>query len=275
MRLGLQLRRGREAEDARVAEDHACAFVLVDADAGGAFVAGAAVAVATRHVRIVVPVHLGTDHPVTLAEDLAVLDNLSGGRVVGLVDTGGLTVEEAAEDLALLRASLGARPVRHRGARWNVPAGLDGHEAPESVHVTPKPAQIRLPLWLTGTAAVSLAHQAPHADPLLATSSEEVDADAPVQPAILGIGGTEASLDRDRDAIVALADAGATHLVLRAADPVAAAPLVSRFLIPEVAMTGFPRVVAEAMLPPAWPGPARYVTGQQFTAGSGAGEGQR
>ena len=69
-------------------------------------------AVVTDYVRIVVPIRLGTDHPVTLAEDIAVLDNLSGGRVVALVDTGDLGPEEAAEDLGLLRASLGARPVK-------------------------------------------------------------------------------------------------------------------------------------------------------------------
>ena len=263
MRIGLELRRGHEPADARIAEAHACALVALDVDPGAAFVAGAAVAVATRHVRIVVPVHLGSDHPVTLAEDLAVLDNLSGGRVVALVDTGTLSVDEAAEDLALLRVSLSARPVRHRGARWQVPAGLEGHEAPESVHVTPKPVQVRLPLWLTGTAAAGLGAAALLDEPVLATTPAEVDAAVPVQPAILAVGGSEATLDADRDAVVALADAGATHLVLRAADPALAAPLVSRYLIPEVAMTGFPRVVAEAMLPPDWPGPARYVTREE------------
>lgn len=260
MRLGLLLRRGSEAGDAASAEAHACAFVMLESDAGAAFVAGAAVAVATRHVRIVVPVHLGSDHPVTLAEDLAVLDNLSNGRVVGLVDTGELTVTQAAEDLALLRMSLSARPVRHHGERWRVPAGLEGHEAPESVHVTPKPVQIALPLWLSGDVAVQLAADHARDLPVLTSSVDGVDAAAPVQPAFLAIDGTEASLDADRDAVVDFADAGATHLVLQAADPTVALARVARFLIPEVAMTDFPRVVAESMLPPGWSGPARYVT---------------
>lgn len=259
MRLGLLLRRGSEADDAASAETHACAFVMLDADPGAAFVAGAAVAVATRHVRIVVPVHLGSDHPVTLAEDLAVLDNLSNGRVVGLVDTGDLTIIQAAEDLALLRMSLSARPVRHHGERWQVPAGLEGHEAPESVHVTPKPVQIDLPLWLSGDVAVQLAADHARDLPVLTASVDGIDAAAPVQPAFLAIGGTEATLEADRVAVVALADAGATHLVLQAADPMVALAEVARYLIPEVAMTDFPRVVAEAMLPPDWPGPARYV----------------
>lgn len=260
MRLGLLMRRGSEAGDAASAEAHACAFVMLDADPGAAFVAGAAVAVATRHVRIVVPVHLGSDHPVTLAEDLAVLDNLSNGRVVGLVDTRELSVTEAAEDLALLRMSLSARPVRHRGERWQVPAGLEGHEAPESVHVTPKPVQIALPLWLSGDVAVKLAAGHARDLPVLTSSVDGVDAAAPVQPALLAIGGTEASRDADREAVVALADAGATHLVLLAPDPTVALVQVARYLIPEVAMTDFPRVVAESMLPPGWSGPARYVT---------------
>jgi alkanesulfonate monooxygenase SsuD/methylene tetrahydromethanopterin reductase-like flavin-dependent oxidoreductase (luciferase family) len=272
MRLGLVLRPGTEADDARVAEQHACALVAVDTDRGGAFPAAAAVAVATRHVRVVVPVHLGTDHPVTLAEDVAVLDNLSGGRVVALVDTGDLDAEAAAEDLALLRASLRARPVRHQGPRWQVPAGIDGHEAPEAVEVTPKPVQVSVPLWLTGAAAPALASTGGVV--LLASGTVAPDATADVQPALLEVGGTEASLDADRDAIVALAAAGATHTLLRAPDPNVAAPLVARFLIPEVGMTGFPRVVAETMLPPEWPGPARYVGGPE-DRGAGLGEGVR
>ena len=260
MRIGLQLRPGREAEDARIAERAACAFVGVDGAVRSPLVAAAAVAVVTDYVRIVVPIRLGTDHPVTLAEDIAVLDNLSGGRVVALVDTGDLGPEEAAEDLGLLRASLGARPVKHRGARWQVPAGIEGHEAPDSIQVTPKPVQISVPLWLTGAVAPGL-HVAGGPLPVLAGSTASVDPDIEVQPAVLAIGGTEATLDADRDAVIALSDAGATHLLLRAADPAAAAPLVARFLIPEVAMTGFPRVVAEAMLPPAWPGLACYVPG--------------
>lgn len=261
MRLGLVLRPGTESDEARVAEQHACALVAVDTDRGGAFPAAAAVAVATRHVRIVVPVHLGADHPVTLAEDVAVLDNLSGGRVVALVDTGDLDQEAAAEDLSLLRASLRARPVRHRGARWQVPAGIEGHEAPDAVEVTPKPVQVSVPLWLTGAAAPVLG--ASSGVVVLADAAVGPDAMADVQPALLEIGGTEATLDADRDAVVALAAAGATHTLLRAPDPTGAAPLVARFLIPEVGMTGFPRVVAETMLPPTWPGPARYVGGPE------------
>ena len=48
MRLGLMLRAGSEAEDARVAEQHACAFVAVDTGPGAAFPAAASVAVAGK-----------------------------------------------------------------------------------------------------------------------------------------------------------------------------------------------------------------------------------
>lgn len=259
MRIGLQLRPGHEREDGRVAERAACAFVGIAGDARSPVVAAAAAVVATDLVRIVVPIRLGADHPVTLAEDVAVLDNLSGGRIVVLVDTGSLSAEEASEDLALFRASLGSRPVQHRGVRWQVPANLEGHEAPDSIQVTPKPVQISIPLWLSSSVAPGV-HVAGGPLPVLATSMAEVDPSVDVQPAVLEVGGTEATLDADRDAVIALADVGATHLLLRVADPSAAAPLVARFLIPEVAMTGFPRVVAEAMLPPIWPGPARYVS---------------
>lgn len=250
MRIGLTLPAGREAEAARLAEAAGLFGVLVEGERPGQeMLAAGEVAATTRSVRIVVRVPLGSEHPVTLAEELAVLDNLAGGRLVVLASSAGLGPGEAAEDLEVLRRSWSARPLRHRGARWAVPAGIQGHAAPATIVVTPPPAQIEVPVWLTGGEAAALAGLT--GLPALAERPADARPDLLVQPAATALTG---DLDDDRATVIAWADAGATHLLVRA-DPVAVAT-IARHLAPEVAMPGFPRVVAESPLPLPWPGTA-------------------
>ncbi len=254
MRIATTTRPGHEADDARAAEDVGAFGVLLDPGDGTGTIAGAAAATTTRATRLIVRVELGREHPVRLAEDIAVLDNISVGRVVALIDTGHLDVEAAREDLDLLVAALTPRPVQHAGARWRVPAGIDGHDAPERVEVTPKPVQVEIPVWLQGEVAAELALD--RGLPRLATTLEEVDGDARVQPGRVTLHGER---EADRDLLARWRDAGATHLVVEVEDPRTQLPEVGRYLIPEVAMPLFPRVVAEAMTPRPWTGPARYV----------------
>lgn len=215
----------------------------------------AEVAALTRDSRVLVRVVLGTENPVTLAEEVAVLDHLSAGRVVVLLDPGALDDEAAAEDLALLRACWSGRPVRHHGARWTVPSGVMGPGMPTAIAVTPVPAQVDVPVWLTRAlpgAGVGL--------PVLATDLAVVRADVQVQPGLVDLTG---DLARDRALVTAWADAGATHLLVRPPLPAgreaAGAPggaffglYVARYLQPEVSMPGFPRIMAEAELPAPW-----------------------
>ena len=250
MRIGLTLPAGREAEAARLAEAAGLFGVLAEGQAPGLeMLAAGEVAATTRSVRIVVRVPLGSEHPVTLAEELAVLDNLAGGRLVLLADSAGLDPDEAAEDLEVLRRSWIARPLRHRGARWAVPAGIAGHAAPAAVMVTPPPAQIEVPVWLTGTVATALAEHS--GLPALVERPADARTDVPVQPAATALTG---DLDDDRAKAITWADAGATHLLVRARPE--AVGTIARHLAPEVAMPGFPRVVAESPLPLPWPGTA-------------------
>ena len=121
-----------------------------------AAVAAAVVAARTRDVRIVVETPLGTEHPTTIAEELSVVDNLSGGRAIALVDTLELSAAAAAEDVSVLRQAWSGRWVSHRGERWNIPAGLHGEGSPRAISVTPYPAQLELPMWLTGRAAAEI-----------------------------------------------------------------------------------------------------------------------
>lgn len=102
---------------------------------------------------LAVEVNVGDRHPFELAEEIAVVDLASGGRLVLVARPAEGTEEEYGEALDLLRTALTARPFRFEGRRWRVPA-----ELPENVHnlethirLMPEPAQVRLEIWGSGT----------------------------------------------------------------------------------------------------------------------------
>lgn len=247
MRLGITLVRGREVDGAVAAEAVGVPFVQVTAAAGTESAVAAAVAVATSTVRVVVGVHVGEEHPVTLAEEIAVLDNLSNGRIGVIAELGSLDADAAAEDVQVLRASWSGRPLAHRGKRWQVPARLPGHAGPDAVMVTPPPAQLDIPLWVAGDAAAAVARSL--ALPVVVSAMADIDAKSPVAPARCVLAG---ELDDDRQTVVDWSRGGATHLLCELAHPDGLDALV-RWLVPEVAMVGFPRVVAASPLPAPWP----------------------
>ena len=159
MRLGLILTERREADMARLAESHGLFGVLAGTgEPRTAITAAVYASTATDFVRVVVNVRLGREHPVTIAEELSVLDNVNNGRTVVLADTAELTPGDAADELAVIREALGNRPISHEGPRWKVPAGLAANAtAPPSIAVTPKPAQLENRIALLKT--LSLANE--------------------------------------------------------------------------------------------------------------------
>ncbi len=247
MRIGVTLPAGREVESAVEAEAVGVPFVHVSSVPGAEAAVSAAVATATSTTRILVGMHLGDENPVTLGEEIAVLDNLSNGRVGVIAEVGPLDADSAAEDVVLLRAALSGRPIIHRGRRWQVPAGLTGHVAPPAVLVTPSPAQLVVPIWVAGAAANTVGRSL--SIPVVAIEPAEIDVSDQVAPGRCAIAG---DLGTDRDLIVEWADAGATHL-LCALGGTATIAALAHWLIPEVGMVGFPRLVADAPLPAAWP----------------------
>ncbi|PWJ52751.1 Luciferase-like monooxygenase [Quadrisphaera granulorum] len=253
MRIGAIL---HEPTDVQAAADAGLFALLLEpparpdpADTG--CIAAAEVASRTRDCRVVVRLLLGTEHPVTLAEEVAVLDHLSKGRVVVLVDPGELDDAAAAEDIGLLRACWSGRPVRHTGARWTVPSGIMaealGPAAPKTLAVTPCPAQVDLPVWTSRAVDGSDA-------PVLAERIEEVDARAQVA---VGVAEVTGNLEQDRELVRSWADAGATHLLLKVPTPQSRPTFergfftgyIARHLQPEVSMPAFPRIMAESALP--------------------------
>lgn len=258
MRLGLVVPEGREAEVARIAEQHGLFGVL--AGTGNpltAITAATYASTATVFARVAVRVTLGLEHPVLIAEELAVLDNVNNGRTIVLADTGHLDDAAAEDEVAVLRESLASRPLKHSGAVWKVPANLPANpQSPDAISVTPKPPQLEVAFWVTGSSAAAVAQR--QRIPALALAVDQVRDGGFVQPARDAISG---DLARDRDRVSAWARAGFTHLYLDLPD----GPLdevminVSRHLAPEVAMPYFPRVMSQSKVPLKWPESARRI----------------
>ncbi len=156
---------------ARVAEESGFDSVWVaernftdDGYCPSAFVAAASLAAQTEALKIGVMPILGLAHPLYVAEDAAVIDILSAGRAI-IMPINAVAHELAAhaipessydsrfsESVRVLLDAWSARPFSFRGEHWTIPAQLDGHVENRSgmVTVTPKPAQIELPLWIGG-----------------------------------------------------------------------------------------------------------------------------
>jgi len=256
MRLGLALPEGSEAEMSRLAEAHGLFGVL--AGTGNpltALVAAVYASTATEFVRVVTRVKLGVEHPVTIAEELSILDNVNNGRTIVLADTGDLDGDAAADEVAVLREALSSRPIQHQGSVWKVPAGLPANTtAPNSISVTPKPAQLEVPFWLTGRADREVGEATEL--PVLAREPGRLRNPKLVVPGVAAITG---DLKPDRELVTAWAAAGATHLFLElpaGADLGQVMTMVSRHLAPEVLMPHFPRVMSESKVPLPWPGDA-------------------
>lgn len=165
MRFGLvidALDDARPLEDlidrAGAVEDAGFDLVWLPENAGlpAPMVSAAALAPRLESLRVGVAVAAGVN-PVYLAEEAAVADLCLGGRLVlavGARDAGLLS-----ETVEVLLAAMAARPFRHEGTRWRIPANLPENEVnrQEKVRITPAGAQLETPLWLTGPAAVPVA----------------------------------------------------------------------------------------------------------------------
>lgn len=254
MRIGLVLVERQEAKQARLAEAHGLFGVVAGSgDPLTAVNAAIYASTATEFVRVVTRVRLGLEHPVTIAEELSILDNVNNGRTIVLADTGELKPELAADEIAVLREALSSRPIEHEGPAWKVPAGLPANAAaPRSISVTPKPAQLEVPFWVTGAAAREVGAAA--GLPVLAREPHRVVKPKLVEPGLVSISG---DLKPDRELVTAWVAAGVTHLFVEfpaGANLVETMTMVSRYLAPEVLMPHFPRVMSESKVPLPWPG---------------------
>ena len=128
------------------------------------FLIGTAVATRTARIQIGVYTTMTFAHPIRVAEDAAVLDVLSGGRLILCAGTGYRKEEFAAygvvaegkrsrirESLEILRLAWADQPFVYRGRYFTIPAvpenDTTGEEYPP-LSVFPKPIQDPPPIWM-------------------------------------------------------------------------------------------------------------------------------
>jgi alkanesulfonate monooxygenase SsuD/methylene tetrahydromethanopterin reductase-like flavin-dependent oxidoreductase (luciferase family) len=112
---------------------------------GGGLAAAAMVAQAVP-IRAGAVVDVGDYHPLYLAEDIAVADLTSQGRIEVLLHVTGGWVEEHLRVLAL---ALSGAHVKWRGKHLRIPAGIDANQpVPQRLALNPRPAQPAVPIWI-------------------------------------------------------------------------------------------------------------------------------
>ncbi len=118
-----------------------------DARAGGGLGAAAMLAQLVP-IRVGAAVDFGAYHPLYLAEDIAVADLTSSGRIEVLLRGG------SEEQVRLLVEALSGAHMRFDGESLHVPARLDDNQpSPQRLALNPRPAQPVVPIWLEGGGA--------------------------------------------------------------------------------------------------------------------------
>ena len=135
-------------------------------------VAAAALAARVPDVRIAVEALVGDRHPLEVAEEAAIVDVESGGRVILVARPAPGREDVFGEALDLLRLCFAAAPFRFEGEHWRVPANLEQnvHNPERRIRMLPSPAQPRLELWTAGAGRADgigrgLGHLADAGDP--------------------------------------------------------------------------------------------------------------
>jgi alkanesulfonate monooxygenase SsuD/methylene tetrahydromethanopterin reductase-like flavin-dependent oxidoreductase (luciferase family) len=166
-----------------VAENH----FSVDRQCSSPFVIAGVLAGTTHRIRIGVFSILTLAHPVHVAEDAAILDLMSGGRLMLCFGTGYRPEEFAAFGIAM--DGKGARfreclqviqkawagPFLHHGKLFRIPAAVEGGP-PEfgEVAVLPRPLQATIPIWMAAFGKVGVKRAARLGYPLLPAALESI-----------------------------------------------------------------------------------------------------
>ena len=136
---------------------------------------GAAVAARTQSLRLLIAALIAPLHdPIRLAEDLAVLDVVSGGRVIPVVSGGYVASEFSAFGKRLAdRAAVMEGIVPFLERAWS---GEPFEHEGRTLRVTPRPLQRpRPPIFMGGASAAAARRAARHADHFIPTLPELFD----------------------------------------------------------------------------------------------------
>jgi alkanesulfonate monooxygenase SsuD/methylene tetrahydromethanopterin reductase-like flavin-dependent oxidoreductase (luciferase family) len=131
------------------------------AEGVGGGLAAAAMLAQSVPIRVGAAIDVGLYHPLHMAEDIAVADLATQGRLEVLLRLTGSasarydTPKERGrleEHLQVLMAALSGVHLRWRGTHLQVPAGLDANQpAPRRLALNPRPAQAVVPVWIEAT----------------------------------------------------------------------------------------------------------------------------
>jgi alkanesulfonate monooxygenase SsuD/methylene tetrahydromethanopterin reductase-like flavin-dependent oxidoreductase (luciferase family) len=110
-------------------------------------------------IRIGAVVQAGLFHPLHLAEDIAVADVATGGRIeVAIVQGDALaagrygvpqSAARLAEEVGVVRTAMSGVHFRHEGRYYRIPANLpENGTTPSRLAINPPPVQPSVPIWL-------------------------------------------------------------------------------------------------------------------------------
>lgn len=152
------------------------------------FVEGAAIAARTKKIKVGVYTTVTLVHPIRVAEDAAVLDVLSGGRLILCTGTGyrqeefdvyGVPREEKRsrieETIEILRLAWSAEPFVYRGKHYGVPTfNSSPEEESGPISVFPKPLQPSIPIWMASFGNLGIEQAARMGIPLFTSPLESI-----------------------------------------------------------------------------------------------------
>ena len=114
----------------------------------GGGLAAAAMLAQLVPIRVGAVVDVGLYHPLHLAEDIAVTDISTGGRVEVALRAAA-SAEAFAEDVEVVSLALSGAHLRWEGEELKIPARLDANQpVPSRLALNPHPLQPAVPMWL-------------------------------------------------------------------------------------------------------------------------------
>ncbi len=120
--------------------------------AGGGLAAAALLAQAVP-IRVGAVVDLGLYHPLHLAEDIAIADLTSQGRIEVILRIAAAGQRDLLEEhIQVLALALSGAHFKWTGKHLRVPAGIEANQpAPSRLALNPRPAQPVVPIWIEST----------------------------------------------------------------------------------------------------------------------------
>lgn len=122
-------------------------------DGAGGGLAAAALLAQVVPIRVGAVVGAGLYHPLHLAEDIAIADLTSQGRIEVILRIATAVERDVLEEhIQVLALALSGAHIKWMGQHLRVPAGIEANQpAPSRLALNPRPAQPVVPVWIEST----------------------------------------------------------------------------------------------------------------------------